>query len=139
MTEKTQSKNPRAERIVGLRGVGIPILSTWELGFYCPICKREDIPFSEYTGFLWCDHCNRDIPTFLCINPKYLTEEHIPTFTESYLDFIEETQNRILKKRKRWIRKARLKAQVSELHAIIDVLKKQRESSILDIFKKKDQ
>ena len=89
MNEKEKmSKNKIAEKVCGLRGKGIPILSTWELGFSCPICMKSvpknfdeifekdgnineiywyRLEFSEYNGFMYCKQCNIDIPSYMCL------------------------------------------------------------------------
>lgn len=108
--KEQQSKNENAEKIMGLRPVGIPVYFPFELGYYCPICsfhmhdqpvfKDGDIAdenaqlnlhFSEYIGFMWCEHCNIDIPSFLCL--KADTKEKVALFTEYYLDMIQELKS----------------------------------------------
>lgn len=81
------SKNPAAERLVGLRRQGgIAIDEPCELGYRCPVCKNEPGPdaegnyderlcWSEYNSFLWCEVCNRDYPSCLCApDPVRATE-----------------------------------------------------------------
>lgn len=75
------SKNKRAKKLVGLRAEYLhspTIIFDFpcELGYHCPVCKYELIvdgnyderlDWSEYNGFLWCDVCNKDYPTALCM------------------------------------------------------------------------
>ena len=71
------SINERAEKIMGRRltpeqektGV-MPIDYPCELGYWCPVCKiemDEELVWSEYSSFLWCARCDKDIPSALCI------------------------------------------------------------------------
>lgn len=69
MEKKGESKNSDAEKVVGLRPIGIPLCSPTEMGYYCPICgmRGDDLQWSEYNSFLWCATCNIDIPSCLCV------------------------------------------------------------------------
>ena len=87
------AKNNDAERIVGLRNLpanAIPFDQPVELGFVCPVCRNdthrgatdvdERLHWSEYNGFLWCEVCNKDYPSCLCIPldkklPSYVTKK----------------------------------------------------------------
>ena len=104
--EKSEySKNQRAEKIVGKRGGGTPIDLPCEIDYNCPICHRnckeceseggslhdETLMFSEYDGFMWCPHCNIDIPSFLCLRAN--TKDKVKMYTDRFLDFIEEKIN----------------------------------------------
>jgi hypothetical protein len=75
------SKNPDAERIVGLRDTGhgdaIIITAPAEEGYRCPVCKNEPyckehdfyderLEWSEYNGFVYCRKCNKDFPSCIC-------------------------------------------------------------------------
>jgi hypothetical protein len=84
------SKNPEAERIVGLRPAGHqPLDEPCELGYRCPVCKYEllvdgnydeRLAWSEYNGFLWCSVCNFDYPSCLClIDARRATETFLKT------------------------------------------------------------
>lgn len=72
------SKNERAEALMGRRETGgiafdLPV----ELGYWCPVCRvaspdeegryDERLHWSEYQGFLWCEVCNKDYPSALCV------------------------------------------------------------------------
>ena len=70
------SKNERAGKIMGLRPTGTPIDFPCELDYHCPVCKYEmevdgnpdtRLYWSEYNGFIWCEVCNRDYPSALCM------------------------------------------------------------------------
>lgn len=78
LPEQTTSTNPDAERIMGRRPSGvIPFDLPCELGFWCPVCKvapgpydgeyDERLQWSEYNAFLWCNVCDRDYPSALCV------------------------------------------------------------------------
>lgn len=71
------SKNERAEKLMGRRlskeseerGV-VPLDFPCELGYWCPTHRievDETLYWSEYAGFLWCEKCNRDWPSALCV------------------------------------------------------------------------
>ncbi len=68
--KEKQSKNKRAEELLGRRPSGTSLFFPVELGYACPICgtKAFDtvLHWSEYRDFLWCDNCNLDIPSCLC-------------------------------------------------------------------------
>jgi len=81
------SKNKRAARLMGLRRTGAIILDQpCELGYHCPICEYpmmsedgqhydERLHWSEYNSFIWCEVCNFDYPSALCMpDPKEATE-----------------------------------------------------------------
>lgn len=73
------STNERAERIMGKRPTNaIPFDQPCELGYWCPVCRvapitpdgnefDERLHWSEYQGFLWCEVCNKDYPSALCV------------------------------------------------------------------------
>jgi hypothetical protein len=82
LVEPVFSTNDRAERVMGRRvspddeHVVIPFDSPCELGFWCPVCRvpplvdgeyDERLHWSEYRGFLWCEVCDRDYPSALCV------------------------------------------------------------------------
>lgn len=64
---KKVSKNIRAEQICGLRPEGIPIDFPIELGYVCPKNKLHSLEWSEYNNFIWCEQCNFDYPSPLCL------------------------------------------------------------------------
>ena len=40
-----------------------------ELGYRCPVCKyQEALHWSEHRGYLWCEVCNKDWPSVLCVD-----------------------------------------------------------------------
>ena len=71
------STNLEAERLLGRRPTGVfafdqPV----ELGYVCPVCKvppivdgefDERLHWSEYNAFIWCEVCNVDWPSALCV------------------------------------------------------------------------
>lgn len=72
------SANERAEAIVGRRitkeqeerGGVVPFDCPCEIGYRCPVCKidwDESLQWSEYASFLWCERCNFDYPSALCV------------------------------------------------------------------------
>ena len=98
------SKDDRAKKLMGHRNQDHPganaLFEPCELGYACPICNtcNEKIHWSEYKGFIWCENCNLDIPSCLCI--KYpepnITKKVLPKkdriikATEIFLDTIED-------------------------------------------------
>lgn len=86
---KKQSKNKRAEKLMGLRHEGQPLCYPCEMDYHCPVCKYklwvkgqpdERLNWSEYNGFLWCEVCNKDYPSALC---KLNIDDAIDTFLDS--------------------------------------------------------
>lgn len=72
------SINERAEQLMGKRpGNVVPFDGPPELGYTCPVCKvpplkpddnfDERLQWSEYNGFLWCEVCDYDYPSALCV------------------------------------------------------------------------
>lgn len=95
------SKNKRAGKIMGLRPKGIPFDSPAELGYTCPKCKNDPmfyesksdqllfddrLHWSEYKGFIWCECCNKDFPSPLCM-------PDIDEAIEIFLDIVEGIKN----------------------------------------------
>lgn len=81
------SENARAEKLMGRRKVkGILLDQPCELGYHCPTCEypqmSEDgmlydtrLHWSIYNAFIWCEVCNFDYPSALCMpDPKVGTE-----------------------------------------------------------------
>ncbi len=88
------SINERAGQIMGMRMEGITggaiiIDFPCELGYACPICGCNDerLEWSEYNGFLWCEACNKDIPSALC-------QPTIDRATETFLDTVASAKLR---------------------------------------------
>jgi uncharacterized protein YbaR (Trm112 family) len=77
------SKNDRAHQVMGKRRTDvIPFDQPCELGYWCPVCRfpsltinartgepeyDERLHWSEYKGFLWCEVCDFDYPSALCV------------------------------------------------------------------------
>ena len=111
------SKDKKAEKLVGLRKEyyplnAIPFDQPCELGYHCPVCKYklsykgnydERLNWSEYQGFLWCEICNKDYPSALCM-------PNIDRAIDIYLDCVEQAILRAKKKMKN--RPEKLKAEV---------------------------
>jgi hypothetical protein len=92
------SVNLEALRIVGLRNEGkpgTPIFCPCELGYACPICGEagDALEFSEYNSFLWCENCNLDIPSCLCIKTKN-KKDRITRATDIFLRSVKDALNR---------------------------------------------
>lgn len=100
------SKNPDAERIMGMRkkkiGDSIILDFPCELGYHCPTCEYEHMSpdgehyderlhWSEYNGFIWCEVCNFDYPSALCkTDPKVGTDVFLLTIEEAIKKALEE-------------------------------------------------
>ena len=97
------SKNKEAEKMMGLRqeSIGIPTIilnSPAEEGYSCPVCKNqiwydkdcidERLQWSEYNSFLWCEICNKDYPSCLCIR------DNIDKATEVFLKSVNDAIGR---------------------------------------------
>lgn len=116
MISKEYSKNQMAFEIVGKRPVMdgvVPFDQPCELGYHCPVCEYqiihsngmdcfdERLHWSEYNGFLWCEVCNKDYPTCMCVPldkplPKYVTEQSpIDYAIEIFLKSVSEAANKI--------------------------------------------
>ncbi len=123
VNKKERSKNARAGDLCGTRSeynvyLGHPskniciINEPYELGYRCPICgagwrkriwtKKGDfmsakiltLHWSEYAGFLWCEKCNIDIPSSLCLTNEILPRQVLENRINLFLDFIEYIRNR---------------------------------------------
>lgn len=106
-----QSKNIDAEKILGKRSPGTSSFQMpFELDYFCPICSSppsnglfldngdlkpeyERLHFSEYNGFMWCENCNIDIPSFLCLYAN--SKEAVEIYTRRFLTFMERFRERI--------------------------------------------
>jgi len=94
------SENPRAEELCGRRPYGTALYQPWELGYACPICGADDerLHWSEYNFFIWCENCNLDIPSVLCVkygrprldDEPLDPETRVKIQTEIFLDCIED-------------------------------------------------
>lgn len=90
MTE--HSKNERAGRLMGLRPDAVALQEPSELGYRCPVCQNlprlpsgeldPRLTWSEYNAFVWCEVCDRDYPSCLCMG-------YIAAAIEVFLDCIE--------------------------------------------------
>ena len=102
--KEQHSKNQQAAEVMGMRKGGIPLMLPCELDYHCPICGEppyldkkgeihwsENFHFSEYRGFMWCPHCNLDIPSFLCLRAD--SRRAVEIYTERYLGMIKEIKN----------------------------------------------
>ena len=81
------SKNRRAEELCGKRIEGNPIDFPIELGYQCPKNKSHNLEWSEYRCFLWCEQCNFDYPSPLCM-------KDIKRATDIFLECIEDISNK---------------------------------------------
>lgn len=99
------SKNERAGQLLGFRPSGTAVLAPSELGYRCPVCKNapiveheydERLTWSEYSAFLWCEACNRDFPSCLCLED---IEQAIEIFLDSVEDAVRHSPKATAKKR----------------------------------------
>jgi len=97
------SKNERAGQLLGFRQKGEPVLEPSELGYHCPVCKNapmveheydERLTWSEYNSFLWCEVCNRDFPSCLCLED---IEQAIAVFLDSVEVAVQHSYKKSLK------------------------------------------
>lgn len=101
------STNERAEQLMGRRGPGQPFDIPCEQGYRCPVCLVEEVGredealhWSEYNGFLWCERCNRDYPSVLCVplverspdEPKYRHAIGVDAAVSVFLDTVEQAK-----------------------------------------------
>jgi hypothetical protein len=93
-TQSIISKNERAEKLVGKRPTNVvPFDFPCELGYRCPKCKvdwDETLQWSEYNLFIWCEKCNFDYPSVLCVN---IDKEH--DSTTEYMYFGREDATKV--------------------------------------------
>ena len=97
MEEELYSINKDAERIVGRRKTNMMYIDEpCELGYHCPVCRYEievdgvydeRLTWSEYNGFVWCEKCNRDYPSALCMPDAELA-------TDIFLRSVEDAVKR---------------------------------------------
>ena len=105
------SKNEKAKELMGYRNEGHPganaLFGPGELGYVCPICgmKGDRLDWSEYHAFIWCQDCNLDIPSCLCvkysepnIGQRPLSKKNrIKRATEVFLSTVEDAIKRAKK------------------------------------------
>ncbi len=88
---KQYSVNERAEQVVGKRDLPDNAMIfdfPCELDYQCPVHKQEmdsNLEWSEYNGFIWCERCDRDYPSALCM-------PDIDRAISIYLDCIEQVK-----------------------------------------------
>lgn len=81
------SVNEQAEKTVGKRQVyGLSIDFPCELGYFCPCDESHFMQWSEYNGFLWCEKCNKDYPSCLCV-------KDLDKATDIYLKCVKAAKN----------------------------------------------
>ena len=100
--EENDSKNERARELCDMRKVGTPIFEPGELGYACPLCGccGSCLRWSEYKSFLWCEKCNLDIPSCLCVKYHELKlsedimndRERVEKATKIFLDSVEDAE-----------------------------------------------
>lgn len=107
------SVNDRAERIVGRRltpeqeATGVVAFDMpCELGYWCPVCRievDEGLVWSEYAGFLWCEKCDIDFPSALCVPMDAVASPDRPWVNAGpaaaigiFLDTVEEAVRRAM-------------------------------------------
>ena len=94
------SVNERAERLLGCRDedgpIGIVLFEPVELAYRCPVHTRtleheelrQTLFWSEYRAFLWCELCDCDYPSALCLDVRGPNAaQHAITV---YLDTVEQ-------------------------------------------------
>ena len=82
------SKNDRAGKLLGYRPRGTPIDQPCELGYRCPVCRNGwCLQWSEYETMVWCETCNFDYASCVCMPNKKKA-------TEIYLDCVEHYKKR---------------------------------------------
>ena len=94
---KETSKNIRAGKLMGMRKTDAIILDQpCELGYHCPVCVYrqmspdgemydERLSWSEYNSFIWCEVCDFDYPSALCLprDSKRATEIFLDSVTDT--------------------------------------------------------
>lgn len=99
--EQFMASNERANLVVGKRPEAIQLFIPGELGYFCPLCFKEgriknlediemdeSLEFSEYNGFLYCEECNLDIPTFFCLHIN--NGKKLSLYKFRFIDFCEK-------------------------------------------------
>lgn len=51
--------------------------------------------FSEYNYFMWCERCNIDIPSYLCLSP--ISKGAIEIYTKRFLGMVKNIKERAIK------------------------------------------
>jgi hypothetical protein len=95
------SKNKRAEQLMGFRPKAVALQEPSEIGYTCPVCQNKSrlpggepdprLTWSEYNAFIWCETCDMDYPSCLCLGNE------ISTAIEVFLDSIEGAVKRVRK------------------------------------------
>lgn len=115
--EIAPSVNERAEALMGRRPTDvIPFDQPCELGYWCPVCKvpavvdgeyDERLHWSEYQGFLWCEVCNVDYPSALCVPLDAIPDPDRPwvhagpqAAIDTFLSTVEQAVKRALSRSK---------------------------------------
>jgi hypothetical protein len=99
----TSSKNKRAEELLGRRPDNeVSLDQPCELGFHCPVCHYppirpdgeydERLHWSEYNGMIWCEVCDHDYPSALCI-------ANIGSAIRIFLDTVKDAVTRALERK----------------------------------------
>jgi hypothetical protein len=115
LDEAHQSHNADAESICGLRKGGMPFQEPWEMDYACPICTEmitehtqvfdEDgnvkpeyqrLHFSQYQGFMYCEYCNLDMPSYFC--KHHSDRALIIQDITHYLELIQQYQALVIPK-----------------------------------------
>lgn len=102
------SRSEKIEQICGRRKGGIPIQFPFELDYHCPICGKEPVKvdsnnelellhlhFSEYNYFMWCERCNIDIPSLLCL--KAHSKYAVSIYTDRFLQMVSSIQEKAIR------------------------------------------
>ena len=83
------SKDKRLQEALGLREViegSVYLDHPQDFGYLCPTCGNLDMRWSEYNSCVWCEKCNKDIPTCLTITEL---DEAIDIFVRTVRDVKE--------------------------------------------------
>lgn len=95
------SVNERAAALFWSRPNWIPFDQPCELGYHCPVCEYphytspwrwsydERLHWSEYNYMLWCEVCNYDYPSILCLTYKGMKDANIDLHNHKVKDELE--------------------------------------------------
>lgn len=105
------STNELAEVLFGRRPDNVmPFDGPAELGYWCPVCQveayvpeadgfNERLWWSEYNGFIWCETCNKDYPSALCVpftGPKWKDDDWVHRGADDAIDvFLRTVQDAV--------------------------------------------
>ena len=89
---KQYSKNDRAEKLMGLRNPDYVSVDTpLDLNYRCPndyiSTVTHYLEWSEYNGFIWCEGCNKDYPSCICLDDP-------DKATEIFLDSVKQVKEK---------------------------------------------